>query len=286
MIVVTGATGQVGSRLVTLLAARGHRVRAVAEPGAGAAVPFGELVETVEADFGDRDALKRSADGADRFFMLAPPSPSQPRWQQNILDAAGGAELVVKLSAFDSGPDSRLTMGRWHHEGEQALRESGMPHVILRPQYFVQNLLHDEAALRSGVLRTFIPPGRQIGMVDAQDVAAVAAAVLLAPPAGNPVLVPTGPRAVSTAEVAHALSAALGVTVRETYLAPTSAMTALLAAGRPVWHAEDTIEICQTGSPLVTGAVEVAVGRPARDIVDVINERFRPANLRQRSGNR
>jgi len=277
MILVTGTTGQVGSRLVSILTAAEQQVRAVVEPGAAPAAPGSGLVERVEADFADRDALMRAAEGADRVFMLVPPSPLQPSWQQNIVDAASSAELVVKLSAFDSGPDSRLTMGRWHHEGEQALRRAGLPHVILRPQYFVQNLLHDESALRAGVLRTFIPPGQRIGMVDALDVAAVAAAVLMQPPVGNQIVVPTGPRAVSTADVAQALSAALGVPVRETYLPPTSAMAALLAAGRPDWHAQDTIEICQTGSPHITDTVQVAVGRPPRDIVEVINERFAAA---------
>ncbi len=274
MILVTGATGQVGIRLVNILTAAGQQVRAVVEPGGAAAVSGSDLVEQVEADFADRDALERAAEGADRVFMLVPPSPLQPSWQQNIVDAASSAELVVKLSAFDSGPDSRLTMGRWHHEGELALRRAGLQHVILRPQYFVQNLLHDESALRAGVLRTFIPPGLRIGMVDALDVAAVAAAVLIRPPSGNEILVPTGPRAVSTADVAKVLSSALGVTVRETYLPPTSAMAALRAAERPDWHAQDTIAICQTGSPQITDTVQTSVGRPPRDIVQVINERF------------
>jgi len=231
-------------------------------------------VQTVVADFGDEDALARAADGTDRVFMLVPPSPQQPVWQRNIVKAAHGAARVVKLSAFDSGSSSKLTMGRWHHEGEEALRLADIPHVILRPQYFMQNLLHDKDALRGGVLRTFIPPGLAVGMVDAHDVAAVAAAALLAPTLGQRVLVPTGPAAVTTGQFAAAVASAIGQDVREIYLAPKQARAALTAAGTPGWRADDTIEICQTASAQVTDCVPSLLGRPARSISEVVSERL------------
>lgn len=254
MILVTGSTGQVGRPLVAALASKGHAVRAMVEPGASSPWSLDgssedtldSRVEVVRADFGDAEAVERAALGADRVFLLVPPSERQMEWQRTIIRAARHAELVVKLSAFDSGPNSPLTMGRWHHDGEEALRASGLPHVILRPQYFFQNLLQDEAALRAGTLRTFIPPDRPVGMVDAQDVAAVAAALLGGSAPTDDALVPTGPAAITTRDVADAVAAATGVEVREVYLPPDRAMAALLAMGRPRWHAEDTIEICQT----------------------------------------
>lgn len=269
MILVTGATGQVGSHLVTVLTTAGAQVRAVVQPGVQPPWPDG-AVDVLVADFEDGPALHRAAAGAERVFMLVPPGPSQPAWQRSIVDVSRDAELVVKLSAFDSRADSPLQMGRWHAEGEQALLLSGIPHVILRPQYFMQNLLHDASALRAGVLRTFIPPGRPVGMVDAHDVAEVAAAVLLGPVGDQRVLVPTGARAVSTAEVAAAVADALGRPVSEEYLDPDQARRALLAAGREDWHADDTIEICQTASPQVTDCVATLLGRPARDITNVV----------------
>ena len=287
MILVTGATGQVGRPLVAALRSKGHAVRALIEPGVSS--PWsadgwseGTLdgpVEVARADFGDVEAVERAAAGADRVFMLVPPSERQMQWQRTIIRAARHAELVVKLSAFDSGPDSPLAMGRWHHDGEEALRASGLPHVILRPQYFFQNLLQDEAALRAGTLRTFIPPDQPVGMVDAQDVAAVAAAVLdgSEPPGG--MLVPTGPAAITTRDVAAAVAAATGAEVREVYLPPDQAMAALLAMGRPRWHAEDTIQICQTASAAVTDCVPRLVGRPARDVSHAVADRLRLPGL-------
>ncbi len=282
MILVTGATGQVGRPLVEALVSKGHAVRAVVEPGVTSPWSVdgsldGSLagrVDVVRADFDDVDAIERAAMGADRIFMLVPPGERQVEWQRTIVHAARQADLVVKLSAFDSRADSRLAMGRWHHEGEEALEASGVPHVVLRPQYFFQNLLHDEASLRAGILRTFIPPGRAVGMVDAHDVAAVAAAVLDgAGPMGG-VLVPTGPAAITTRDVAAAVAAVTGVEVRELYLPPDQAMAALLAMGRPQWHADDTVEICQTASAMVNDCVPALVGRPARDLTTVVAQRL------------
>ena len=283
MILITGATGQVGRPLVAALASKGHAVRALIQPGVASpwsANSFTDItadasIEVVTADFDDVDAIEQAAVGADRVFMLVPPSERQMQWQRTIIHASRRADLVVKLSAFDSGANSPLAMGRWHHDGEEALRTSGVPHVILRPQYFFQNLLHDEAALRAGTLRTFIPPGRKVGMVDAFDVAAVAAAVLDGSQAAADVLIPTGPATVTIRDVADVVAAVTGVDVQEVYLPPGQAMTALLSMGRPQWHAQDTIEICQTASEVVTDCVPSLVGRPARDVTSVIVDRLK-----------
>lgn len=270
MILVTGPTGQVGQPLVDLLVAGGHRVRALVEPDVPSPWPPKGPVETFVGDLGDSEAVARAAAGTSRVFMLVPPSPLQPLWQRTVLAAARGSEQVVKLSAYNTAPDSPLTLGRWHTEGEDELRRSGTPSVMLRPQYFLQNLLHDRAALLAGRLRTFLPPTVRVGMVDAHDVAAVAAAVLTAPVEADRVLVPTGPAAVTTADIARAIAAAVGRPIHVDYLPPARARAALLTAGRAEWHADDTVALCQTASAEVTDCVPALLGRPARTVADVV----------------
>src|SRR5680860_1671188 len=138
-ILVLGASGNVGSALTSQLTAEGIAVRAFYQPAAGVPSVFAPSVEEFLGSFDDDALLARAMTGARAVFMLTPPSPSQPAWQRAIVGAAteAGVERVVKLSAFDSGIDSPLEMGRWHAEGEAALADSGIDHVILRPQYFM-----------------------------------------------------------------------------------------------------------------------------------------------------
>lgn len=108
-------------------------------------------------------------------------------------------------------------------------------------------------------------------MVDASDVAAVAAALLCAadPPAQGQVFIPTGPAAVTVAKLAAELSQALAHPVHETYLNPDEARAVLTGRGLPPWHIADTITICQTASPKITDDVERLTGSAARSLTDV-----------------
>lgn len=276
MIAVTGSTGQIGGALVARLLELGAEVRAVVQPGVDVPWTRGGGPEVVVADFGDVSAMREAARGADAFFMMSPPGEQQVRWQEIQVEAAAAAGVgrVVKLSAFDTGPDSALTMGRWHWAGEEALRASGVPHAILRPQYFMENLLHQPDQLRAGVLSTYIEDGKPVGMVAAADIADVAAALLTGGDAVGQIVVPTGPSAVTTADVARAVSAVLGTPVHPQYVGGEEALAQLRAVGRPEWHARDTVLICTEASPLVTTDVADLTGHPARDVTEVVKQRL------------
>lgn len=274
MITVTGASGQVGSALVPRLLEMGEQVRAVVEPGIR--LDGRDGLQTVEADFGDLPAMRRAVEGADAVFLLTPPSEQQVHWQEIQVQAAADATVgrVVKLSAFDTAPDTALTMGRWHWAGEESLRASGLPHAILRPQYFMENLLHRVDQLRAGVLPTYIEDGRPVGMVAAADVADVAAALLTSVEPEGQIAVPTGPRAITTTEVAGAMSEVLGCVVRPRHVSGDDALQELRALGRPEWHAQDTLLICTEASPLTTTDVPDLAGHPARTIAEVVAHRL------------
>jgi uncharacterized protein YbjT (DUF2867 family) len=276
MILVTGATGQIGQRLVGLLAESGDKVRALVQPGEQPTWSVELGVEEFRADFDDAVGLAEATRGAQRLFMLVPPHARQEVWQHNIVAAAKAARVdhVVKLSAFDTSARSGLTMGRWHHSGEQALARSGVPYTILRPQYFVQNLLSSPSIVTDGILPTFLDPSATVGAIDAHDVAAVAAALLVAadPQLYETVQVPTGPAAVTVADVAAELSRALQRVVTVDYLDPDAGRAVMRARGLPDWHIEDVLYICATASALVTDCVPRLTGRPARDIAAVADE--------------
>jgi uncharacterized protein YbjT (DUF2867 family) len=266
MITISGATGNVGRNLVERLRESGEDVRAMICPGQVAPWDSEDGLEIVEATFGDMTSLERALRDADGYFLMCPPDERQVFWQRNQVNAAAaaGVRRVVKLSAYDTSADSKWNMGRWHWDGELALRESGLPHAILRPQYFQENLLRATAALGAGKLATFIPSDRRVGAVHAADVADVAARLLTSADLSGQIVVPTGPKAITTAEVASAAGAALGVTVTVDYRDPAQARTDL--ESRPRWLVEDLINICQYCSDEINDAVPYYTGHAARDI--------------------
>lgn len=268
-VTVFGASGNVGSVLTEELGGRGVHVRAFHHPSSPPPTPFPGGVRVLEGSFDDPTAIAGAMHGADAAFLLTPPSEHQPRWQRTLVDAAVGARVprLVKLSAFESAAGSPLQMGRWHHDGELAVAQSGLEHVIVRPQYFMQNLVIAlREAAETGVLRHAAAPDRTFGVVDVADVAAVAAVLLTEPGHEGELIRPTGPAPLSFAAMAGELSAAVGRPVRYEQRSRAEMSQAFRGRGWPEWHIEDFFKIHgEAASPTVTSAVRDVTGRrPAR----------------------
>jgi uncharacterized protein YbjT (DUF2867 family) len=173
MIVVTGATGNVGGTLARLLAEAGEEVTAVSRR-----LPEGDLPDGVRhraADLGDPASLESALDGADALFLLtAGDSPGE------VLGAAKrhGVRRVVHLSSQGAG--TRPEQYRHPRAFEEAVRESGLDWTILRPGGFQSNALMWAGSIREQRLAG--APFGDVGLpfVDPADIAEVAAAVLLA----------------------------------------------------------------------------------------------------------
>lgn len=276
MITVSGASGNIGSGLVSRLREMGEEVRALIAPGESAPWQPDNGLEIIEATFDDVDGIERAVRGADAYFLMSPPHKRQVAWQRSQVAAAAkaGVGRVVKLSSYESAADSRWTLGRWHWDGELALRESGLPHAILRPQYFQQNLLRNVAAFRSGKMPTYIPDGREVGAVHVGDVSDCAAVLLASAEISGQVVVPTGPAPITTQDACDAIAAALGTAVVVDYRDPDHARADM--AGRPSWHVEDVINICQYCSGEVNDTVPSLTRHPARPIADVAASTLAP----------
>ncbi|MEV0321150.1 NAD(P)H-binding protein [Streptomyces sp. NPDC050658] len=270
MIVVTGATGNVGRPLTRALAEAGQQVTAVSRR-AGAAVPDG--VRHVAADLAEPATLEPALDGAKALFVLlsgdlhaAGADPASVIGQA----AAGGVRRVVLLSTQGVatrpfGP-TRIAMRAL----EDTLRESGLEWAVLRPGGFASNALWWAESVR--VRRTVAAPFGDVGVpvIDPADIAEVAAACLLDGRYAGEVYELTGPEVITPRRQTEAIADALGSPVRFHDLTRDEARAAM-AQGMPVELADDTLDILGSPSPAelrVSPDVQRVLGRAPRPFAD------------------
>lgn len=176
-VLVAGATGQIGTTLVGMLAERGVPVRAMVRT-AGAVVDE-PRADVVVADFDDPGSLATALDGVDALFLNTPSSERAAERQIRCADlaVAAGVQQLVLLSQLAAAEDSPVRFLRWHAAVERHVRGLDLEVVALRPNLFLQGLLAMRGAIEDhGVLGAPIGDAR-VSMVDTRDIAAVAATV-------------------------------------------------------------------------------------------------------------
>ncbi|CAM5473487.1 SDR family oxidoreductase [Streptomyces atroolivaceus] len=269
MIVVTGATGNIGRPLTQTLAEAGRPVIAVSRHTA--AVPAG--VRHVAADLSEPGSLKPALAGAKALFLLL--SGDLHATGASPVDligeaVAGGVRRVVLLSTLGVatrpfGP-TRIAMRAL----EDTLRESGLEWTILRPGGFASNALWWAESVRTQ--RVVAAPFGDIGVpvIDPADIAAVAAACLLDDRHTGGVYELTGPEVVTPRQQAEAIAAALGSPVRFHELTRDEAKAAMTRS-MPAELADDTLDILGSPHPSelrVSPDVRQVLGRPPRPFAD------------------
>lgn len=273
MIVVTGATGTVGSELVRLLADGGRKVRALSRDPWDQPARSG--VEWVRADLAEREGLDAAFRGGKSLFLLTGNSDDMVRLQTNAIRAAVsvGVESVVKLSALGATDHSRSVIGLWHYNVERVLRETAAGWTILRPHHFMQNLLEPLVFDRErGRVHASSGDG-PIPFIDTRDIAAVAATVLSQGGHGGRVYTLTGPQAVSYREATAILAEVLDRPLTYADETTDEAWARRRAAGQPVWLAAAQLAIAEyqrAGGPTArtSDTVEAITGRPPRTLGD------------------
>jgi uncharacterized protein YbjT (DUF2867 family) len=270
VILVTGATGNTGSKLVRLLAEAGAPARALVRSPEKAASIHRLGLETVLGDFEQPDTLDAAMAGCDHLFLLSPPSPHQSEQERNAIAAAkrAGVGHVVALSVLGSSPDASVPFGRWHGEIDRHLVESGLPYTLLLPSGFMQNFLASAPTVAVQGALCGMTGDSRTSYIDLRDVAAVAARVLTSPGHQRKAYALTGPEALSGDEVAERLSAATGHQVGYVDVGPDAYRRALAGAGLPGWLVDRLIELnimmAAGHAGGVTDDVATLIGRPPR----------------------
>lgn len=275
-VLVTGATGTVGSGVVRELVARGVGVRAFVRDPARAAAVLGDGVELAVGDLGDPGTVRRALEGVDRMFLNCGNVPGQVELETAAATAAAdaGVQRIVKLSTIGAEAGSPLVFWDWQGRIEDHVRAAGVPAVVLRANFFMTNLLAAAGSVRHAG-SVFAPAaGARVSMVDPADVAAAAAGALAADEGVEGVHVVTGPEAVSWDDIARHLSAATGRPVAFVDVPDEAAREAMVGDGLPPFVADFLIETFRVfragGAAEVTSAVQDLAGRPPRGLADFL----------------
>jgi uncharacterized protein YbjT (DUF2867 family) len=244
MILITGATGQVGGQALKELVASGATVRALVRDPARAAELAG--AELVPGSFEDDASLARALAGADAMLLAGRDSPDAVAQHRRVLAQArrAGVQHVVKLSAIGASPDATVALMREHHEIDEEVRDGPWSWTLLAPHLFMQNLLRAAASVRRDG-RLAAPMGdERFPLVDTRDVGAAAATVLSDPGehAGRAYRL-TGPAAYGYDEIARSLAVVAGRPIAYEPVPPDVYEARLLAAGVPGWRAFDLAHI-------------------------------------------
>jgi hypothetical protein len=154
------------------------------------------------------------------------------------------------MSAVKASADSPMRIGRLHAEADANLEASGLPYTILRPHFFMQNVMMGAQSV-AGEGKLYMSFGQgELGMVDVRDIASSAASILTADGdkfVGN-TYTPTGPESISLGAVAGALSSALGKPVDYVDVPIEGSREAMMGMGFPEWVVEGFLEYFQSYS--------------------------------------
>ncbi|WP_375160827.1 NAD(P)H-binding protein [Bradyrhizobium sp. RDT46] len=246
-VLVTGATGKVGRRVIPRLARRGMTVRAASRS------PRVSLhsIDSVRFDWTDASTYQPAVAGVDAIYLVPGPVPQADHADKirSLLDVAGGGGVrrAVLLSSFGVGqapPENPL------RRIELAVEASGVPYTILRPVAFMENFsegLRWRESFAVGIRERdeIVGPGGKgiVSYVSADDIAAVAAIALTEDGHSGKAYAPLGPEPLTLAQVAEQISWVTGRKIKYVETDRTPIRDALLASGAPPETAEHNSQV-------------------------------------------
>jgi len=266
MILVTGATGQVGSQLIPQLLDRNVPVRALTRDASKLA-RWGDRVEIVAGSFDQPETLQAAMQGVEQMFLMSTGVGAEQVEAAMTAAKQAGVRHAVFLSSMGAN-DPTLLLGKWHHDREEAIRASGLAWTFLRPGFFMSNtLMWAETIKTQGAV--YFPGGEgQVAPIDPQDIAAVAALALTQSGHDGQIYELTGPELITTGEQVEILSHVLDKPLRYVDVPPDAAREEMLKSGIPAIFVEAITELYarmrEGRGALKTDTFERVTGRKPR----------------------
>jgi uncharacterized protein YbjT (DUF2867 family) len=269
MILVAGATGQVGSEVCRLLRARDEEVRALVRPSSdpGRVAALRELgVEVVEGDLRSPETLDAACSGVSAVVSTAS-ATSRPVAGDTVLNVDGAGQLALIEAAagagvehfvfvsFSGGIDVDMPLSRSKRSVERQLQDSGMSWTVLRPTAFMEVWLSPIVGFNvpAASVAVFGTGGAPVSYVSLQDVARFCVESLARPAAWNRAFELGGPEAITPLQAVRIAQEVTGTTLQVTHV-PMEALRAQYEAAT---------------DPLKKSLAGLTCGLAAGDVVDM-----------------
>jgi uncharacterized protein YbjT (DUF2867 family) len=259
-ILVTGATGTVGSEVVKQLAAisssSGYNVRAAVHSN-NKSVKLRQLdsedVEIVDLDYTKQETVAHALNNVDKIFLQTLPTPNVADICSNIINEAkkNGVKYVVKLSAMGADSELRSTVLRLHGEEEKIIEDSGIPYTFLRPPAYMQNFVTQFGHTIKTQNAFYVPAGdAKMSFIDSRDIAAITAEILTKDNTGlsrqhyeNKAYDITGPDALSYRQAADILSSEVGKKISYVNITEDDSRKGMKQIGMGDWFIDIMMEL-------------------------------------------
>jgi uncharacterized protein YbjT (DUF2867 family) len=269
MIVVLGASGNIGSATVSALKQKGAQFKAGYRKPEEMQKAQQRGYDAVQVDYGDRLSLARAFEGAQRVFFVNPPSPQMLSLETNVLNAAkqAGVKLLVKSSVWGAESED-FVFSRPHRASEKQIEASGVPYVFVQPNGFFQNLLASAPLIQSQSMFAQPDSDPAVSEVDVQDIGNVAAAILTSDGHEGKAYRVSGPVAITGAQKAQVLSELLGRAIKCVVVLREQWKQAAMKFGVSDWLAGGIIDLqryyAEGKASAIVDTVPRFTGAPAR----------------------
>lgn len=272
-ILITGATGNISSGIIAQLKGSAYRLLALVRNPEKAEELKRQGVELRVGDLEKPWTLGSAFAGTDIVWVLAPPGPRAPEQCSNALWAArqAGAKYVVRLSAIGAAHTAPTINSRLHALSDAELVGSGIPFTILKPHYFMQNLMMAAQSIAQQGAMYFALADGKMGLIDSRDISEFAAHVLTTAGHEGKTYTLTGPASISMHQVAAAIGEAIGKAIKYVPVTVEAQRQSILQMGMDEWMAnllgDYSAAYSANWGDLVTDDFQRVMGKAPRSIV-------------------
>ena len=278
MILITGATGKSGSATARALNKLGQTYRALIRNPEKEEELKALGAEVIIGSIEDNQSLVNAMSGVEKVLILLPNSENQLALETQIVDVAlqSGTKHIVKVSSIEATPDATSPIPKLHVESENYIKASGLEWTMIKPNFYMQNLLGSAATIKEQD-KIFLPMGEgKTGMIDTRDVGKVIAKVLSEDNHTSKNYAITGPEILSFHEVAEKFSNVLERNIDYVDMPMAAYKDILSQFLTNQWHLDSVIDlfigIAEGGIEDKTNTYKELMGEEPKSLEEYIKE--------------